>query len=41
LNLNDEEFDYQDDSFREFQDQPSTGPYIPSRTVMARITLNF
>ena len=41
LNLNDEEFDYQDDSFREFQDQPSTGPYIPSRSVMARITLNF
>ena len=40
-NLNDEEFDYQDDSFREFQDEPSTGPYIPSRTVMARVTLNF
>ena len=40
-NLNDEEFDYQDDSFREFQDEPSTGPYIPSRSVMARITLSF
>jgi hypothetical protein len=40
-NLGDEEFDYQDDSFREFQDEPSTGPYIPSRSVMARVTLNF
>jgi outer membrane receptor protein involved in Fe transport len=40
-NLTDEEFEYQDDSFREFQDEPSTGPYIPDRTVMARITLNF
>ncbi|UCH40673.1 MAG: TonB-dependent receptor, partial [Gammaproteobacteria bacterium] len=40
-NVDDEEFEYQDDSFREFQDEPSTGPYIPDRTVMARVTLNF
>ena len=40
-NLFDEDFDYQDDSFRTFQDEPSTGPYIPERTIMARFTLNF
>ncbi len=40
-NLTDRDFDYQDDSFREFQDDPSTGPYIPDRTVMARFTLSF
>jgi hypothetical protein len=40
-NLTDKEFEYQDDSFREFQDEPSTGPYIPERTVMGRFTLSF
>jgi hypothetical protein len=40
-NLFDEDFDYQDDSYREFKDEPATGPYIPERTVMGRITLNF
>jgi len=40
-NVTDEEFEYQDDSYREFQDEPSTGPYIPDRSLMARITLNF
>jgi tetratricopeptide (TPR) repeat protein len=40
-NLFDKEFKYQDDSYREFQDEPSIGPYIPDRTVMARFTLNF
>ena len=40
-NVTDEDFDYQDDSFREFQDEPSVGPYIPDRAVMARFTLNF
>ena len=40
-NLFDEDFDYQDDSYREFKDDPATGPYIPERTVMGRITLNF
>jgi len=40
-NVFDEEFDYQDDSYRSFEDEPSIGPYIPDRSVMARITLNF
>jgi hypothetical protein len=40
-NLFDEDFDYQDDSYREFKDEPATGPYIPERVVMGRITLNF
>ena len=40
-NLFDQDFDYQDDSYREFKDEPSTGPYIPERAVMGRVTLNF
>lgn len=40
-NLFDETFDYQDDSFREFQDEPATGPYSPERTLLGRITLSF
>ena len=40
-NLFDQDFNYQDDSFREFQDEPVTGPYLPNRTIMGRITLNF
>lgn len=40
-NLLDEKFDFQDDSYREFRDEPSTGPYIPDRQILARITLNF
>ena len=40
-NAFDKEFNYQDDSFREFRDEPSVGPYLPERTFMARITLNF
>jgi Tfp pilus assembly protein PilF len=40
-NLFDKNFDYQDDNYREFQDQPSTGPYIPDRMIMGRVTLNF
>jgi hypothetical protein len=40
-NLLDEEFSYQDDSFREFQDRPSIGPYIPDRQILGRITLNW
>jgi len=40
-NVFDEEFNYQDDSYRAFEDEPSIGPYIPDRTVMARFTLNF
>ena len=30
-NLFDQNFHYQDDSYREFQDQPSIGPYFPER----------
>jgi tetratricopeptide (TPR) repeat protein len=40
-NLFDNNFDYQDDNYREFQDQPSSGPYIPDRMIMGRLTLNF
>ena len=40
-NLLDQEFRYQDDSFREFQDQPSIGPYFPERLFFGRITLNW
>ncbi len=40
-NLLDVEFRYQDDSFREFEDEPSIGPYIPERTILGQITLNF
>ena len=32
---------FQDDSFREFRDEPATGPYFPKRVISARITLNF
>ena len=41
-NLFDETFRYQDDNFREFRDEgPSTGPYIPERQIVGRITLYF
>lgn len=40
-NLFDEKFNYQDDSYREFSNEPSTGPYFPTRTLMGRVTLNF
>ncbi|WP_052808118.1 FecR domain-containing protein [Methyloterricola oryzae] len=40
-NLFDEHFNYQDDSYREFSNEPSTGPYFPTRTMMGRVTLNF
>lgn len=40
-NLFDKDFEYQNNSFREFRDEPSTGPYIPERIIMGRITLNF
>ncbi len=41
FNLFDKRFDYLDDSYREFQDQPSIGPYIPDRQILARVTLNW
>ncbi|MDH3760404.1 MAG: TonB-dependent receptor [Gammaproteobacteria bacterium] len=40
-NAADEEFMYQDDSFREFSDEPSTGPYFPQRTAFIRANLVF
>jgi lipoprotein NlpI len=40
-NLLDEGMEFQDDSFREFQEEPSVGPYIPDRTIIGRVTLNF
>ncbi|MBL8481694.1 MAG: TonB-dependent receptor [Rhodocyclaceae bacterium] len=41
LNLFDREFRYQDDSYREFRDEPATGPYFPERMVQLRVTVNF
>jgi tetratricopeptide (TPR) repeat protein len=40
-NLFGEEFDYQDDSYREFRDEPSTGPYYPETTFWATARLSF
>jgi len=40
-NLFDEGMEYQDDSYREFQEEPSVGPYFPDRTILGRVTLNF
>jgi outer membrane receptor protein involved in Fe transport len=40
-NLLDEDFNYHDDSFREFQDAPSIGPYIPGVAVLGRANLRF
>jgi outer membrane receptor for monomeric catechols len=40
-NLLGEEFRYQDDSYREFRDEPSTGPYFPETTFWAVARLAF
>jgi hypothetical protein len=40
-NLFDQDFKYQDDGYREFGDDPSTGPYFPDLTVLGRLTINF
>ena len=40
-NIFDKNFDYQDDSYRTFSDQPYVGPYQPDATLMGRISLNF
>ena len=40
-NLFDEEFNYQDNSFREFSSEASTGPYFPERMIMGQVTINF
>jgi tetratricopeptide (TPR) repeat protein len=39
-NVFDKNFDYLDDSYRNFQDEPTVGPYIPSRAVVGQVTLN-
>jgi len=41
VNLFDKDFDYQDDSFREFRGESSTGPYFPDRIIRASVTVNF
>ena len=41
VNLFDKDFDYQDDSFREFRGESSTGPYFPDRLIRASVTVNF
>lgn len=40
-NLTDEEFEFLDDSFREFSEDATTGPYAPEQMVLGRITLSF
>ncbi len=40
-NLFDESFEFQDDSFRQFQDEPTVAPYTPETAVMVRMTFNF
>ena len=40
-NLFDAALRYQDDSFREFTNEPSVGPYIPQRSLIARLTVKF
>ena len=40
-NLLDTGFHYQDDSYREFSDSPSIGPYIPDLQIVGRVTLNW
>ena len=40
-NLLDEEFKYQDNSYREFGDEPSVSPYTPERLIMGRVMLSF
>ena len=40
-NVFDQQFKYQDDGFRTFQDEASVSPYTPERTLMGRVTLSF
>jgi hypothetical protein len=40
-NLFDEDFMYQDDSYRQFGDEPSVSPYTPGRVIMGSVTLSF
>jgi tetratricopeptide (TPR) repeat protein len=40
-NIFDTDFHFQDDSYREFRDEPSTGPYFPDRIFLVRLSLGF
>ena len=40
-NLFDEQFNYQDDSYRESTEEPSRGPYYPDRFILGSVVLNF
>ncbi|MDH3714937.1 MAG: FecR domain-containing protein [Gammaproteobacteria bacterium] len=40
-NVGDEQFNYLDDSYREFRDEPATGPYFPETTGIIRATFTF
>ena len=40
-NVLDEQFDYLDNSYRSFQDEPTIGPYTPDRAITAQLTLTF
>ncbi len=40
-NLFDEEFMYQDNSFREFSEEAVSSPFVPSRLILARATISF
>ena len=40
-NLFDEDFNYQDDSYREFRGDSSAGPYFPERIIRGSVTINF
>ena len=40
-NVFDEEFFYQDDSYRQFGAEPVIGPYFPDRTVVGKISFSF
>ncbi len=40
-NLFDEEFRYQDNSFREFSEDASAGPYFPERMILGRVAFDF
>ena len=41
LNLFDEEFKYQDNSYREFSSEATTGPYFPRRMIMGQLFVSF
>ena len=40
-NLLDKKMDFQDDSYRNFDREPTGTPYTPERTFMGRVSLNF